>query len=204
MPMPVPEERVYYHELRECGNVLLCWMPRGELERLVGEGKIEASVLADHPGGVDVEVTPADFSYYRERYRIDVGIAPEDLLLAFEAVMKSSEVDVTGEIRGAVVEDLAKRSASGDPVAWDERKPIALDQARVVLEENPAVQMRVDERLRAIGERAGAAPPDTRFERDLSNPKLALGHALKQIRQSEGEPAAAVFARLQRRSGGER
>lgn len=110
MPMPVPEERVYYQELRECGNVLLCWMPIQELERLVGESKVVREILEDHPHGVDVEVTPADFRYFKKRYGIDVGISPEDLLLAFEALMKSDEVHVEGEISGAAVEDLARRT----------------------------------------------------------------------------------------------
>jgi hypothetical protein len=199
MPMPVPEERVYYHELRECGKVLLCWMPRQELRRLVDEGKVNVSVLKDHPNGVDVEVTPADFAYYKRRYRIDIGLRPEDLLLAFEATAASSEVEVSGEIRGAVIEELARQDEAEEAPEWDARRPVALEQAQVVLQQHPAVQRRVDEGLRSIRSRveadAGSAPGI-----EAAAPQDALRAVMQQVRRSEGENEVAVFSRLQRRA----
>ena len=81
MPMALPEERVYYYEPRESGNVLLCWIPREELEASVASGKVKKGILKDYPNGLDVEVTPADTAYLKKRYGFELGTPPEDLLL---------------------------------------------------------------------------------------------------------------------------
>ncbi len=200
MPMPVPEERVYYYELRECGNVLLCWMPRAELERLVADKGVNPKILKDHPHGVDVEINEPDLAYHKRRYGIDIGISPKDLLLAFEAITESEEVDAKGEIRGSVLESLAREDVPSDEPKWNEREPIAIEQAQAVLKQNPVVQMRVDQGLRVLRDQAAAIePPGPEGEGD---PKERLRLVMQRVRRTKGEAPGAVFARLQRRAAG--
>jgi hypothetical protein len=200
MPMPVPEERVYYYELRECGNVLLCWMPRVELERLVADKGVDARILADHPHGVDVEINEPDLAYHKRRYGIDIGISAKDLLLAFEAITESKEVDAPGEIKGSVVESLAKEDVPSDEPMWNEREPIAIEQAQAVLRENPVVQMRVDQGLRVLREQAESIEPPG--PEGAGDPKEQLRIVMQRVRRTKGEAPRAVFTRLQRRAKG--
>jgi len=191
MPMPLPEERVYYFELRECGNVLLCWIPRAELEAGVVAGRLADAILSDHPAGLDVEVTPADTGYLKARYGLELGCEPGDLLLAFEAIVASREVEVQGEVRGKLVEQLARRGVEEARAVWSERRPISKDQAEVVLKRNPQVQRRVDDELRTIARRSRSGT------RSL---KARTARALQQIRRTKGEAPAVVFGRLQRQA----
>lgn len=189
MPVSLPDERVYYYELRECGNVLLCWIPRRELQAGVRRGKLDASILQDHPGGLDVEVTPSDTGYLAQRYGLDLGLDPADLLLAFEAINASKEVQTAGEVRGVIVEELARNRGAQEPPRWDPRRPISRDQAAVVLKKNPAVQTRIDQGLRSLLRKAPATRSRTR-----------KADVLQNIRRTRGESPAVVFTRLQRQS----
>ena len=194
--MPLPEERVYYYEFRECGNVLLCWLPPAELKRHVEDDGVDESILADYPGGVDVEVAPSAFRHFRKRYGLDLGHAPEDLLLAFEAITESGEVTVEGEVKGDVVEELACKDDDEELPCWNERRPVSIDQAAELLRENPMVQRRVDQRLRKLGGKL-------RRTRGRGPKPEALGkEVLQRIQRSKGDSPQAVFTRLQRRTKG--
>jgi hypothetical protein len=203
--MPIPEERVYYYEQRESGAVLLCWVPPAELAALVDNG-VKDAILDDHPGGVDIEVTPEDFEYYEDRYRLRFAHSPRELLVAFEAIASSDQVSEDREIRGDVVEQLAAEAgdaAGAVPTGADgarddeatDRAALArlapLDEARSILIQNPAIQQRIDDRLSGL-RRTPTAEEETQPEESPGT--------LGAVRRSDGQPAAVVFAGLQQQS----
>ncbi len=116
--------------------------PPVELKRLVADKGVDARILKDHPHGVDIEINEPDLAYHKRRHAIDICISAKDLLLAFEAITESKEVDAPGEINGNVIESLAKADVPSDEPKWNKREPIAIDQAQAVPRSNPAVQMR--------------------------------------------------------------
>ena len=109
MAISVPEEKVYYYRSPTDRDIVLCWLPRTELDRLIKEGKANESIVRDYPRGLDIRLCETEIEYHKTVHSLDLGTPCEILLLAFEAIQESDALPGQGIVRGQYLDRYAKR-----------------------------------------------------------------------------------------------
>ena len=114
-PISTPTKRTYYTASPTEKDRLRLWIPIDELEGMVEEDLLPASVLDEYPDGAEVEVTPAGF----EELGIDLGVSPEALTAVYGHLLERGEVPPSGLVDGAALERIAREA----PQAAEETGP---------------------------------------------------------------------------------
>jgi len=124
-PISIPRKRTYYPASPTEKDRLLLWIPRDELEGMVEEDLLAASILEEYPNGAEVEVTPAGF----EELGIDLGVSPEALTVVYGHLLERGEVPESGLVDGATLERVAREIVDTDDDARPPRiTPEALER----------------------------------------------------------------------------
>jgi hypothetical protein len=132
MKIRMPRTRACYPASRNEPHRLLCWIPREELEQLVAEGRVQAEVLEFYPSGLEVRLSRAGF----DEFGLDLGVDPQRLYDAYEAMRKAGAVPKSGVVSGAHLERLAGASSKGlrDELTLPEPDWTDGEDARAVME----------------------------------------------------------------------
>jgi len=91
MPVKSPKERVYYYECSYGKFRLTYSIPKGELEKLAREDKIEKQVLDDFPDGVDLRVGETDYMDFEKSYGYRPEVDPEVAKKVFYSIFSATK-----------------------------------------------------------------------------------------------------------------
>ena len=122
MKIRLPKGRAYYPASPNEPEWLLCWIPPEELATLVQEDRIRASALAEHPSGLEVEVSQDGFA----EFDLDLGVSPGALYETYASLRQQGVLPESGVVAAAQLESLAQ--AGERPAATHrtiERLPVA-------------------------------------------------------------------------------
>ena len=162
MSISVPEEMSYSYESPRDRDRLLCWIPSTKLESLVNNSGVDKQILIDYLDGLDIEVSWESFELFKEKYNLDLGVSPDSILVAFEALQNTAHVSPFGDINATVVEELACEVETDDIArdavrkhsareATDRKNRVGISSASVarkMVDENPAIQSAVNKKLK--------------------------------------------------------
>ena len=190
MSVSVPTEKVYYYRSRPIHDVVLCWLPRSELDLMVASGRATASITRDYPRGLDVRLCESELRYLRTVYSLDLGPPLEALLLAFEAIQKSSALPGRGMVRGRYLDKYAARFVREEGIPGKALLSTP-GRARRYLSRAPVAQSYFDRELRAM---VGQPAPSG----GTVGKKKALEKLVK-VKEPAGEHPFQAASRLQRR-----
>ncbi|MDF1515494.1 MAG: hypothetical protein P1S60_16920 [Anaerolineae bacterium] len=103
MKIRTPAKRAYYPASANEKTRLLCWIPREVMGNMVAKGQMPASLLEDHPDGLELEVTEEIFS----DFGITLDMTPTQLKKAYIKLLVNKSLPPSGMVDGMALEAMA-------------------------------------------------------------------------------------------------
>jgi hypothetical protein len=201
MTIASPKERVYYYECSNGQFRLTYFIPPEELKRLSNEQRLSPRALKDHPDGVDLGCTLADFTEFEESYGYSPSVDPTAIQQAFFALLSSTRnwekfrgagfIPATDlernlrEVRGALSKAELEKGEVEPP-----EKELSLRDRQRIRRHRASRQRKANRILRAL--RVKGIDP----KRSLLQQKFS------RIKMTEGTVADEVFVRLHQKQQG--
>ena len=98
-----PTGRAYYPASPNEPSRVLCWMPAKELARMVEEGEAPAHLIDDHPDGLEVEVSEAEFT----EFGIKLVADPAAIRQAYLDMLHDGQIPDSGMVDARNLESVA-------------------------------------------------------------------------------------------------
>jgi len=198
MKIQVPKTAAYYYECTDRCNRLVYWIPAIELEQMVSAEQVQREILRDYPDGVDIDVMPHDFAYFRKKYGLALELDSADLINAFLSVWLKTNRSVRGSgyIEKKYLEGVARRLQKElvkltAPMAEEVTKPRGLMQRRRAL----TSQRKLDREATKMLEQLHM--PRVKKKASLAEQSFA------KVEMTDGDDACTVFNALQQRKRSE-
>ena len=86
MTIKLPEEKTYF-ALGNEPDVYL-WIPVCEIRKMISAGKVDSTVLRDYPDGLELTMDESELSEYKDQYRLELGIDPQEISQAYKKAKK--------------------------------------------------------------------------------------------------------------------
>lgn len=92
MTISLPDEIVYYYQSPDTKDRLLCWIPPGELKKLVDQtgSSVDKKILEDFKHGLDIEINDAEIKYYSDKYKLSLNLSADDIRNAFDWIQQQA------------------------------------------------------------------------------------------------------------------
>jgi hypothetical protein len=95
-----PTRRAYYLASPNETSRVLCWMPADELVDMAARGEAPEHLIDDHPDGLEVEVSEAEFA----EFGINLAADPADIRRVYLELLRKEQLPPSGMVDGRHLE----------------------------------------------------------------------------------------------------
>ncbi|NOQ23186.1 MAG: hypothetical protein GQ565_11135 [Candidatus Aegiribacteria sp.] len=105
MTISIPLARAYY-PARTGSTRILCWLPIGELKKMINSGDAPDDIIEDFPSGLEIEVSAEAL----DEYEIKLGFSPESICRVYSYFQDRGSVNKSDLVDGASLERILKQA----------------------------------------------------------------------------------------------